>query len=516
MPYKGILKMPKNFSKVFSAELEGIEAHLVEVETDLHVGLHSFQIVGLADKAVSEAKERVSAALKNVGVKPPTKENRRIVVNLAPADVQKNGSHYDLAIAIGYLLATGQIKPLVKTNILFAGELALDGVIRPIAGALNFAMLAQRLGIDEFLLPAENALEAALLSDIRVIPVHTLAEVIDHLEGRRLITPQPLTAPAQFINHSSQIDLAHVKGQREAKRALTIAAAGGHHLAMIGAPGGGKSLLAQALSSILPVCTREEIIEITQVHSAAGLLINGSCVAERPFRAPHHNASSAAIIGGGSTPRPGEISLAHHGVLFMDEAPEFRRDVLEGLRQPLEQGHVMIARAKSHITYPARFTLVLAMNPCPCGYHGDEERECRCTPNEVIRYQKKISGPLLDRIDLQINVPRVALATLTATAPPASESAAAKATIEQARQRQAARLKGLRTNAEMTSQECDSLIALDDGAKKVIGQVVAKSLLSARGYYRVLKTAQTIADLESATTVRADHISEAFAYRVRD
>ena len=512
--------MLQNFSKVFSAELDGIEAKLVEVETDLHVGLHSFQIVGLGDKAVSEAKERVSAALKNIGVKPPTKENRRLVVNLAPADVQKNGSHYDLAIAIGYLLATGQMKPFLAENILFAGELALDGAVRPIAGALNFARLASRLGFREFILPAVNAAEAALLADISILPVQTLTEVLDHCEGRKLIIPQSPTALEQLSapEHRSVIDFVHVKGQPAAKRALTIAAAGGHHLLMVGAPGGGKSLLARALTSILPACTLAEAIAVTQVYSAAGLLTDRPYVAERPFRAPHHTASPAAIIGGGSLPRPGEISLAHHGTLFLDEAPEFRRDVLEGLRQPLESGEVVIARAKSNITYPARFTLMMAMNPCPCGYHGDDEKECQCRPQEVTRYQKKLSGPLLDRIDLQINVPRVAIETLTAAsiANLPSESAPIREKVVAARQRQQARLGEARLNAEMSSRECDALIKLDSTAKTFITEILAKSLLSARGYYRVLKTAQTIADLEVADIVTADHLSEAFAFRVRE
>lgn len=509
--------MATNFSKVFSAELEGIEAKLVEVETDINVGLHSFTIVGLADKALSEAKERVSSALKNSGLKSPNKENRKIIVNLAPADLRKNGSQYDLAIAIGYLVATKQIKEFLTEDKVFAGELSLDGSLRPIGGALNFAKLAKQKGFQYLFLPEANVVEGAIIKDLKVIPVKNLKQLINHLEEKELIGEQPHTAVG--VNSKSPtasiIDLSEIKGQENAKRALIIAAAGGHNLLMVGSPGGGKTMLAQALNSILPDLSEEELIEITQIYSSAGLLGGRPFVQQRPFRSPHQTASPVAVIGGGSHPRPGEISLAHRGILFLDELPEFRRDLLESLRQPLESGRVIISRVKSNLTFPAKFTLVAAMNPCPCGYYEDEEKECKCGANEVARYQKKISGPLLDRIDLQILVPRVKIETLRKEANK-KESEEIKQNILRARVVQRKRLGGMRANSEMTSKECDKLIKIDTEGKEFIDRVMTKSLISARGYYRILKTAQTIADLESSPIVKQAYLSEAFNYRLKD
>ncbi len=507
--------MTNNFSKVFSAELEGIEAKLVEVETDINVGLHSFTIVGLADKALSEAKERVSSALKNSGLKSPNKENRKIVVNLAPADLHKNGSQYDLAIAVGYLIATKQIKEFLTEDKIFAGELSLDGSLRPVSGALNFAKLAKQKDFKYLFLPEVNAIEGAIIKDLKVIPIKNLGQLINHLEEKELINEQPETiSVSQNYRGSTSIDLSEIKGQENAKRALIIAAAGGHNLLMIGSPGGGKTMLAQALNSILPDLSEEELIEITQIYSSAGLLGGRPFVQQRPFRSPHQTASLVAVIGGGSHPRPGEISLAHRGVLFLDELPEFRRDLLESLRQPLESGRVVISRAKSNLTFPAKFTLVAAMNPCPCGYYEDEEKECKCGAHEVARYQKKISGPLLDRIDLQILVPRVQIKTLR-TKVNKLESKKIKQDILRVRAVQQKRLGGARVNSEMTSKECDRLIKIDASGRKFIDQVLAKSLISARGYYRILKTAQTIADLESSPIVKKAYLAEAFNYRLR-
>jgi len=508
--------MTINFSKVFSAELEGVEAKLVEVETDINVGLHSFTIVGLADKALSEAKERVSSALKNTGLKSPNKENRKIIVNLAPADLHKNGSQYDLAIAVGYLTATKQIKEFSTEDKVFAGELSLDGSLRPISGALNFAKLAKQKGFKYLFLPEGNAIEGAIIKDLKVIPVKNLRQLINHLEGVELAKEQPLTTKIQNPRSNiPQIDLSEIKGQENAKRALIIAAAGGHNLLMVGSPGGGKTMLAQALNSILPDLSEDELIEITQIYSSAGLLGGRPFVQQRPFRSPHQTASPVSVIGGGSHPRPGEISLAHRGVLFLDELPEFRRDLLESLRQPLESGRVVISRVKSNLTFPAKFTLVAAMNPCPCGYYEDEEKECKCGAHEVARYQKKISGPLLDRIDLQILVPRVKIETLRKSIGK-TESEEVKKNILRARVVQQKRLGGARTNSEMTSKECDQLIKLDNEGRNFIDQVVAKSLISARGYYRILKTAQTIADLESSIIVKKAYLAEAFNYRLKD
>ncbi|MEK7507670.1 MAG: YifB family Mg chelatase-like AAA ATPase [Patescibacteria group bacterium] len=510
--------MTKNLARIYSAELEGIKSRLIEVEVDLNVGLHAFNIVGLADKALNEAKERVNSALKNSGVKPPNRENRKITVNLAPADVKKTGSQYDLAIAIGYLLATGQIKEFDTKDKLFIGELALDGRLRPVAGALNIAEMAKKVGFTSVLLPIQNANEASVIDGVNIIAIETFQDAIEFLEGRRLIkpwTPQELEA-----EEISAPDFSEIKSQENAKRAMTIAASGGHNLLMSGPPGVGKSLLSQAMLGILPRLALEEAIEVTKIYSAAGLS-SGGLMAQRPFRSPHHTASIVAVVGGGPDPKPGEISLAHRGILFLDELPEFQKNILESLRQPLESGSVHISRAKASLVFPARFTLIAAMNPCPCGFWGDPDHECTCTASEVLRYQKKISGPLLDRIDLQIKVQRVAISDLREKKPVKDISAEIRRKVEEARRVQEHRFaklsarRRIRTNSEMSSRQAEEFADLDGGAEKFLG-TLDKSTLSPRGYYRILKTARTIADLGQKEKISAEHLAEAFSYRLRE
>lgn len=510
--------MRENLAKIYSAELEGISSRLIEVEVDINVGLFSFTIVGLGDKAVSEARERVSSALKNSGIKPPTRENRKITVNLAPADVKKNGSHYDLPIALGYLIASEQIKKFDSKDKIFVGELSLDGTLRPVAGIISVCRMAEQKGFKEVYIPEGNSGEASLVRGIKIFPVKNLLSLVLHLEGRDIL---PSLRANEFIPEmpDSYTDISEIKGQEFAKRAMMIAAAGGHNFFMSGSPGAGKTMLAQSIISILPDLTFREALEITEIYSASGLLLGKPFISFRPFRSPHHTASLVSVVGGGQNPKPGEISLAHRGVLFLDEISEFHRDVLESLRQPLEGGRVVVSRAKSSVVYPAKFILVAASNPCPCGYFQDDEKECRCSAYEVLKYKKKISGPLLDRIDIQICVNRLKSSDFN-QARNEKLSLDIKNKVNNARKIQQERFRRLNmkafSNSELSSRQIDDFIKIDGKAKNLVSKMLDKAYISARGYFKILKISQTIADIDGKEIIDEACVSEAFSYRIKE
>lgn len=481
-----------------------LDGQLITVETDIAKGLHNFAIVGLPDKAVEEARDRVSSAIKNSGYKPPKQANQKIVVSLSPASVKKEGSYFDLAIALGYLLSNDELK-FNPDGKIFIGELALDGALKPVKGILPLVKFAKNTGYAEVFVPADNAREAALIEDITIYPCKNLKDVIDHLKDDEpsCIVCQPPTS-IEYADTKSQVDFCDVRGQELAKRGLEIAAAGGHNIAMYGPPGTGKTMLARAFSGILPPLSKDEILEVTAIHSIAGIL-EDSLVTERPFRSPHSTSSYVSVIGGGTFPKPGEVTLAHKGVLFLDEFPEFDRRVLESLRQPLEDRVVHISRAKGSASFPTNFILIAAMNPPPQN----------ATAGDIVRYKRKISGPIMDRIDLWVNVLNIDYDKLGSKIKEGETTEVIKSRVAAARERQAKRLAGAKakTNSEMGVKDIDKHIALSKDVRDILNTTAKKLNLSARAYHRVIKLARTIADLDNAEELETKHVLEALQYR---
>lgn len=500
-------------AKIYSGATVGLEAVLVDVEVDVAAqGLPSITIVGLASKAVDEAKERVRSALKNSSVDYPA---RRITINLAPADLPKEGPAYDVPIALGLVLASGQIQTQLEHSFFF-GELSLDGSLRPTKGALLLTLLAKQQGFDQVFLPESNAKEASIIGGIKIYPVSNLKELIAHLTNLKTITP---TAKTTFTHlqqsHLAEFDFSDIRGQEQAKRALEIAASGGHNVFMYGTPGAGKTMMARAFAGILPSLTESEAIEITKIFSVTGQIPPGeTIITTRPFRHPHHTTSRIGLIGGGSRPQPGEISLAHRGVLFLDEFPEFPRHVLESLRQPMEDGVVQISRAAGTVHYPAQFILIAAANPCPCGYLGSKKKPCTCLPGHIQRYQKKISGPLLDRIDLHIHVPEVSITKLASNKKSESSQIIRKR-VELSRiiQRRRYHKSKITCNAEISSRQIKKYCHLDKQAQLFLTRAATTMNLTARSYQKVIKVARTIADLDHHQTIKTMHLAEALQYR---
>lgn len=499
-------------SRVYAAQPNLLKATVVPVETDLTRGLYQFAVVGLPDKAVEESRDRVSAAIKHSGFKSPKSKNHKVVISLAPADLKKEGPLFDLPMALSYLAAAGEAAFDTEGRI-FVGELSLSGTLRPVKGALPIAEEARRQGFRELYVPAENAEEAALVEDIQVFAVPTLDALVKHLVGELPLAPVPKTEFRPRAEKSA-LDMGDIRGQAAGKRALEIAAAGGHNIALYGPPGTGKTMLARAFAGLLPPLSRQEAFEVTSIHSVAGTL-RGDLVTHAPFRAPHHTASYASLVGGGSNPRPGEITLAHRGVLFLDEFPEFESRVLEALRQPLEDGVVTVARSKGTAVFPARFILVAAMNPCPCGFFGSMKKRCVCRPGDLLRYRRKVSGPIMDRIDLWVEVDPLDYGTLAGT--PGEGSAPMRGRVQDARRLQEERFeklgRAISRNSEMTVRDLTNDIILDESVRALLDKGAEKLELSARAYHKTIKIARTIADLAGSPGILAEHMLEALQYR---